>query len=71
MTKFTAEEILIYLIELLLFYLEGLKEAEATDADQFCYGEKTAYVECLEIIQDWDKAEQHGLGFDIESKYPL
>lgn len=27
MTKFTAEEILIYLIELLLFYLEGLKEA--------------------------------------------
>lgn len=71
MTKFTTEEILIYLIELLLFYLEGLKEAKATDADLFCYGEKTAYVECLEIIQGWDKAEEYGLGFDIENKYPL
>lgn len=68
---YTAEEILVYLMRLLLFYVEELKEANKTDTDKFCYGEKTAYIECLEVISCWDKAEQYGLIFNIENKYPL
>lgn len=60
-----------YLAELLLFYLEELKETDKADINQFCYGERTAYTECLEIVQTWEKAREYGLGFDIESKYPL
>lgn len=70
MKKYTAEETLTYLIEQLLEYMEELKESEES-AEPFCYGEKTAYAECLEIIQNWEKAEERGLGFNIESKYPL
>ena len=67
----TSEETLAYLLELLLFYLEELKKAKETDVNKFFYGEKTAYIECLEIIQFWDKAKGYGLNFDIENKYPL
>lgn len=67
----TAEEILVYLTRLLLFYMEELKEADNKDSELFCYGEKTAYIECLEIIRRWDKAEQCGLTFNIETEYPL
>lgn len=67
----TAEETLGDLAELLLFYLEELKETNISDKNQFCYGERTAYTECLEIIQYWEKAKEYGLDFDIEGKYPL
>lgn len=67
----TAEGILIYLAELILFYMEELKEANKTDSNQFCYGEKTAYIECFELICCWNKAEEYGLNFNIEDEYPL
>lgn len=63
------EEIYDYLKELLLFYLEDLKDVKE-DA-LFAYGEKTAYTECLEILQCWEHAATKGLDFDIEEKYPL
>lgn len=63
-----AKEVLIYLTETLLVYLD---ELSAAYIDPFTYGEKTAYVECLEIVQLWEEAKAHGLDFDIESIYPV
>ena len=66
-----AEEILAFLAELLLMYLEELKDAKKAGENSFRYGEQTAYTECLEIIQAWKGATGIGLNFDIEKKYPL
>lgn len=67
----SSEEILANLTELLLYYLEELKCIQDNSNEQFVYGERTAYVECLEIMQYWNQAREYGLNFDIESKYPL
>ena len=66
-----AEEILVYLAELLLIYLEEVKDAKGAGENSFQYGKQTAYTECLEIIQAWKGAEKIGLNFDIEKRYPL
>ena len=66
-----AEEILAYLANLLLMYLDELKDAKQSGENSFRYGEQTAYTECLEIIQAWEGATKIGLNFDIEKKYPL
>lgn len=66
-----AKDTLLYLKELLLFYLDELKEVSDNQDCLFAYGEKTAYTECLEIIQLWENAAQNGLDFDIEKRYPL
>ena len=71
MEELTARETLIDLIEILLINLEELKEAKAEDKDRFAYGEKTAYVECLEIVQQWMEAVEHGLDFEVEKRYKL
>ena len=63
-----AKEILIYLIETLLLYLDELSEIII---DPFTYGEKTAFVECLAIIKHWEEAAIYGLDFDIEGIYPI
>ncbi len=34
-------------------------------------GIKTAYVEIMELIQLWEKAELYGLDYNIEVKYPI
>lgn len=62
-----SEQVLEYLISLLLEYINELYDEKS----EFCYGERVAYTECLEIIQHWDKAKKKGLNFDIEKKYPL
>lgn len=64
----TAEEVLEYMKELLETYLGELNGLEK---NEFAYGEKTAYVECLEIIQFWEKAQTFGLDYDIENRYPI
>ena len=69
--KKTATELLNDMISLLIAYLEELSPSSANDTDSFCYGEKTAYVECLEYIQQWEYAEQHGLAFNVEKRFPL
>ena len=69
MQKKTANELLIFLIPLLTAYLEELSSSSALDENQFCYGEKTAYIECLEIIQSWDNSNKHKLDYNIQQRY--
>ncbi len=71
MKNFTAEETLTYLIELFIDYLEEIQEIDEYNKNQFVYGEKTAYIECLEIIQYWQHSKLNGLNFDIEKRFPL
>lgn len=71
MQKKTANELLIFLISLLTAYLEELSSSSALDADLFCYGEKTAYAECLELLQQWEFAKTNGLNFDVKNRFPL
>ena len=71
MQKKTANELLIFLISLLTDYLEELSSSSALDENQFCYGEKTAYTECLELLQQWEFAEAFGLDFEVEQRFPL
>lgn len=67
----SAEEILMNMIEALQGFLEELSEVSDRYTEQFEYGEKTAYIECLEMIQLWKKAKSNGLNFDIEKRFPL
>lgn len=64
-----SQDTVIYLKELLISYLDDLKDIRRDTP--FAYGEKTAYTECLEILQLWEHAATHGLNFDIEKRYPL
>lgn len=69
--KMHADELLKEMIGLLLQYVEELSKEQNTANAAFAYGERTAYTECLEILQKWEYAETAGLDFDIEKKYPL
>ena len=71
MKKISAEETLNYIIELFLNYMEELSAAHYPEKEQFILGERTAYVECLEIIQFWEHAHKNGLNFNIEAKFPV
>lgn len=64
----TAEETLIYIIELFTYYLDELNELPRND---FSHGEMTAYVETLEILQKWKKSKQYNLDYVIEDKYKI
>ena len=44
---YSAEEVLNLLKELLICYLEELKDARASGENSFVYGEQTAYTECV------------------------
>lgn len=70
MTKHTACETLEFIIKTLLAYLEELSISD-DGSDEFICGERTAYVECLEIVQGWKDAAKIGLDFDIENRFPL
>lgn len=70
MRKKNAIEILTYMEQLLLRYLKDLEGCSATDKDLFAYGEKTAYTECLEIIQQWEFSSLQET-FSIEKHFPL
>ena len=65
-----AKEVLEYMAKQLIEYLEELKNSD-TKTSGFVYGEKTAYTECLEMIQLWKKAKEIGLDIDIEKKFLL
>ncbi len=64
----TTEEILIYIINLFLYYLDELNDLPRSD---FIHGEMTAYVETLEILQKWKKSKTYELNFVIEDKYKI
>lgn len=63
-----AKEVLITIKAMLENNLEELKKAKD---DSFVDGEITAYTECLEIIQDFDKEKEIQFDYDIEEKFPL
>lgn len=70
--RLSSECTLMYLIEILTAELKDVNELqEAQDERSVFYGMKSVYVEVLEILQQWDRAESCGLNFDIESKYPV
>ena len=62
-----AEEVLINLISIITLNLEELKNYSSKN--QFIFGEKTAYVECLEVIQSWEKSGQQNLNYNVQKKY--
>lgn len=71
MVKLKANEVLELMREILIGYLEQLKGYKDVPEEQFQYGEKVAYIECLEYIQMWIKADEKGLNFDIAKRYQL
>lgn len=71
MGKENSEDLLKKMIKLLVLYLEELLEFKDIESEQFQYGERVAYTECLEWLQSWEKAEINGLDFEIEERYPL
>ncbi len=71
MRKITAETLIVYMIELLTSYLIELSVSEEADDKSFIYGEKLAYVECLELLQHWEYANVYGLDYDVEKRFPL
>ena len=66
-----ATEILSDMIALLTYYLDNDLSNIDKNSAPFAYGEKTAYVECLEMISEWKKAQEHGLDFQVEKRFPL
>lgn len=71
MQKRSAEEVLGFMIKRLLEYIEELKEYQDEEGKQFEYGERVAYTECIEWIENWEKSKERGLNFNIEEKYPI
>lgn len=71
MRKKNAEEVLTMMIGLLLQYVDELFAYKDGADEQFQYGERVAYTECLEWLQSWEKANEHGLNFEIERRFPL
>ena len=66
-----AEDVLRLMINVLLKYMKELQGFQDKADEQFQYGEKTAYIECLEYIQMWRNAKENGLNFDIEKDYKI
>ena len=71
MSRKNSNDVLKNMIDILKESLGELADYKDTDRQQFQYGEKVAYVECLEMIIEWELADENGLDFDIEDKFPL
>ena len=71
MRKLTAKQTLEYLIEVLTESLQELKEEPPSEAAEYIQGEKTAYAECLEIVQKWKHAKRYGIDYDVEDHFSL
>ena len=71
MRKKSAEEVLELLMRHLIVGIEELFDYKNIEGEEFQYGERVAYTECLECLQQWTNADRHGLDFDIEKRYPL
>lgn len=71
MNSKNATVILHNTIEHLKECLLDLYDIRDTPSEQFAYGEKTAYVECLEWILHCAKQESCELDFEVEKYFPL
>lgn len=69
--KKSSDDLLKAMIEMLLVYIAELFPYKDVEGEQFQYGERVAYTECLEWLQTWEYAEINKLDFDIEQRYPL
>ena len=70
--RMKEKETLRYIKNMLVDRLKELQEIKSDDENQFAYGEKTAYADCLEWLQTvWEDAKKNGLDFDIEKVYSL
>ena len=70
--QITEKETLCYIKTMLVDRLKELQKIKSDDENHVAYGEKTAYVECLEWLQTvWEDAKKNGLNFDIEKVFPL
>ena len=63
----TADDVLIRMGYVLITNLSELKDVQDVPEQKFQYGEKTAYIECLELMQAWEKAELFRIDFEVES----
>lgn len=61
------------LVEMILTRLNEIQEIELTldRRDDFLLGEKTALVECLEVIQGLDIEGVYNLSEDLEEIFPI
>ena len=50
---------------------ENLEELNGEEISEFGLGAKSAYAECLEYLQQWERGEDNGIDFEIEKRYPL
>lgn len=68
----SAEEVLKYMVGVLKINLDELSQITKNDPSyEYNCGQKTAFVECMEMIQLWARANEIGLDFDIEKVYPI
>ncbi len=67
--KKSTYKIMHYVKEYLELCLDELYGGERNN--DFIYGEKTAYVECLELLQGLKGSDKIGLNYNIEKRYPL
>lgn len=63
--KDREEDILTYLTDLFEEYLSELKEIKEEDENQFAYGEKVAYTECLDLIRMWRESQKRKVDFSV------
>ena len=61
MRKKSAEEVLELLMRHLIVGIEELFDYKNIEGEEFQYGERVAYTECLECLQQWTNADRHGL----------
>lgn len=67
--KLSAKQTLKQLIQTIE---AGLTELRGENfKNEFIVGEWYAYVECIEIITRWNKAEENGLNYDPETKFNI
>lgn len=60
---------LLLLIDHILSSLDELKNG--CPGDDFILGQKYAYVECLELLQNLTNSSALHIDFKIENKYPI
>lgn len=73
MKKYNSDQTLTQFVHLLLEYLDEINDPIGSyENPDFVLGTKTAYVECLEIIQErWEGCSDCGMPENIEKIYPV
>ena len=70
--KLSATDVLSFLADECLYTLHELGEVEKkgllTDRQ---FGMRMQAVACLEILQQWEHADELGLDFNIENSFPV